>query len=125
MSGDFRIRVTNVEVSDAYCSDILVTCVEGGSNYWASFRNVVRDAELNILECEVLDLEGAEGNPEEDSTSWKKITLEDIRKAVAIAVQPEFEVGNLYKEWILCDNNDAESSDILLQTAMFSEVLYS
>lgn len=32
-----RITVTAVEVSDEYCRDVMVTCVEGGSNYWASF----------------------------------------------------------------------------------------
>lgn len=112
-----RIKIINIEVSDQYCKDILVTCVEGGSNYWANFRNVKRDVELDILECEVRDKEG-------DSLEWKKITIEDIRKAVAVVMKPEFNLHDSYKAMVANDDNDATSSDAILQAAMFGEVIY-
>lgn len=116
MNDERRVIAVTIEVSDQYCKDILVTCVEGGSNYWATFRNVIRDKELDILECEVLD--------REESEIWKKIRVEDIRRAVSLVMKPEFKVHQSYKTMIASDDNDALSSDIILQAAMFGEVIY-
>lgn len=124
MTDESRIKILTIEVSDEYCKDILVTCVEGGSNYWARFRNVVRDEELNVLECEVMDIE-ADPDNNGSQGEWKKITIEDIRRGVNIAMKPECTVHRTYKAMIANDDNDAISSDIVLQAAMFGEVIYS
>ncbi len=116
-TGDFSIRIKEIEISDQYCKDILVTCVEGGSNYWAEFRNVVRDTELDILECEVRDAE-------DDGEYWKTITIADIRRGVKIATSAEFKLHYTYKRMILEDDNDVISSDAVLQAAVFGTVVY-
>lgn len=124
MTDEQRIKITAIEVSDQYCKDILVTCVEGGSNYWASFRNIIRDGELDILECEVADIEEGPDDPEEEF-EYKKITIEDIRRGVQIVCDPKFKIGQEWRDMILNDDNDAGSSDIVLQAAIFGEVVYS
>ena len=130
MTNEPRVKILEIEVSDDYCKDILVTCVERGSNYWAGFNNIVRDEELNILECQVYDREegcecemcGANG-PGACDDSWKRITIEDIRRGVKSALKSSLHPR--YKVWILEDNNDALTSDAILQCVLYGEVRYS
>jgi tryptophan synthase beta subunit len=117
MSDEPRVKILTIEVSDQYCKDVLVTCVEGGSNYWAEFRNIKRDSELDVLELECRD-------KEDEDALWKMVTISDIRRGVEVATKAEFQVAARIKSSILEDDNDAESSDVILQAAVFGEVIY-
>lgn len=124
-----------------YCSDTLTTAIEGGITYWAKGRKFVRvpefDAEnaLNYLACELKPKtdEGpafAEGDPR---NSWKPVTLDTIETAVHLLMS---DAGlRLCRKDIIADirlnwadpeacRGDAETADVIIQVAMFGEVVF-
>lgn len=116
-----RVKILTIEVNDDYCHDAMTTAVEGGIGYWAECRNVERNEKLDILSFEVTERDReAACFPDR----WVKIDPEKMKAAVTLVLTPKFEVSNGYKRMIIEDDVDAEAADILVQAAVFGEVVY-
>lgn len=113
-----RITIAVIEVSDQYCRDILVTCVEGGSP-WAEFQNIARDETADIHSTDVQETEEPQEKP-----GWTSVTCDDIRRGIKIATSAECSLHGSYKQMILNDENDAISADAVLQCAVFGKIIY-
>ena len=124
-----------------FCSDTLTTAIEGGINYWALGRKFLRvdeDAEemaLCYLGCEIKPdpAEGAAFDQGDKRNGWQAITLDSIAAAVALILSDAGK-GLLRKdirEDILIDWNDAdacrsdaETADVIVQIALFGEIVF-
>lgn len=107
-----RLKV-EIEVTDQELIDILVTAVEGGSNYWARFRKY--DCDAGTVEVRESDQDTA------DKPGWHKIGPEDIARGLQLAA--EFE-PRTFDHWHGDRCGDAGSSDNILQLALFGTVVY-
>lgn len=107
--------------------DVMTTAVEGGCAYWAVGRNVKRDADLNVLEFEVADMEDPDGE-----YGWQKITPEKIEKALFKILTGEVKIGSHIARMFcgfphrcndMCDF-DADGADCAVQVAAFGELIF-
>lgn len=97
------------KISEELAKDIIITCREGASNYWAWFRDY--DPEGGTVTVIVPD----EGH-------FYHINVEAIQWA-AEQVTP----GGDAATWVFDyfpDDFDATTADVLLQLAIFGEVVY-
>lgn len=116
-------------IDDKILEAILSAAIEGGSNYWAYFQHVKRDAEGNYISADFYD--------EEDNVFKGKVTLSAVatglqriinwtpeqhkakycgedtrREAIAIVFMPD------NADW------DAGTADAIIQAALFDEIVY-
>lgn len=135
LAESWRIRATQVEVSDQFAMDVLVTAVEGGSNDWADFgesdvigkeykfrsgRRIFRLSCLDIYAVKLREYESEGVFP----NRWVTISYKDIQAAVQRVLSPEFKVADQIRAAILNDDVDAEAADVILQAAVFKEIVY-
>jgi hypothetical protein len=124
-----------------YCSDTLTTAIEGGINYWAKGRKFKRihesDAEngLNYLACELKPHadEGqafADGDPR---NNWKPVNLDTIETAIHLLMSDaglklcrKDIVEDIRIDWADPDScrSDAETADVIIQIALFGEIVF-
>lgn len=112
-----KISVTH-EVSDQMLKDILITAVEGGSDYWAIYENVVRDAELNILSVLVTEQEAHD----DSGPIYRKVTPEDIGRAIVLLAASSLPERHIQS--VIDEDVDAETADVLMQLAVLGDVIY-
>ena len=117
-----------LEVPHQTLLDHLVTAVEGGSNYWASFRDVERDSDLNILKCTVVDRENDEVK---SYVATPSTILKGIQALCDRTVRPGNHDWSLKPEGaqrilgdVLSGEGDAGTSDVVLQMGLLGEVVY-
>ena len=108
--------------------DLMVTVIEGGSTYWFDMRdnmiNRIMEESQNLSlgeataryllsgqEVFIVDLE--------DESNLGSLTLENINKAMTSPNMP----WQTLKEWHDGDW-DAETTDVIIQIALFGEVVY-
>lgn len=108
---------------DNIINDILTDLVEGGgSHYWANFRNVKRDDDLNVISFEVKD--------DTEMPDWKIITAKEIEEAIEKMKNnyKELHIGVRIAEQFFGNREDwdydATGIDCLLQIAAMQEVVY-
>lgn len=108
------IPAQELQLTEQFVKDIMVTAVEGGIGYWSCLTDVVRDADLNVLSIEGHDIEDEE---EEFKADLKTIVL-GLQMAVSegryIDAIKNDDAGEL----------DADDADIILQLGVFGEVVY-
>lgn len=109
--------------------DLLTTAIEGGSNYWMNDEeNVIniqvhRDSDNNVIEiqCET----------DVDGEGWivQEITVASMRKALT-EMKDDAKMPEHWRKWaskFIFDKDmdyDAEGADVLLQYAMFKEIVF-
>lgn len=112
------------DVTDRLISDLLCLAFEGGSSYWAEFvEQIVRPGGT---ETEFNSDALAAGNTlrvyydDEGNMNSLPLTNEDMAEAIGLAAL------NRPRVWldIINDNMDADTGDIILQLALFGEVIY-
>lgn len=110
-------------VSDQLLSDILITAVEGGSDYWAYYSEVKRDAELNILSVRVTEQADHDVNQE---VVTKVVTPHDLAAAIESLASRVATAGFPYRhiQSVINEDVDAETADVILQLAVLGEVIY-
>jgi hypothetical protein len=113
-------------------SDILCIAVEGGISYWAEGKDFVRDADLNYVSCKLRPsrdegLPYEKGDPRND---WKHVDAGVIEAAVLRVINENLCSSGI-REWILSDyldpnssSIDAEAADVIVQIALFGEVVF-
>lgn len=113
----FRIEV---EVSDERIKDVLIGAFEGGSNYWYWITDqshkghpadVIMDHEDGWVKIKD-DEEGCMG----EFTLTKQALYDGLQK---MANQYAFHFNDVMEE-----NDDAVTADVLLQMALFGELVY-
>lgn len=108
-----------VNISDTLLCDLLVTAVEGGSNYWAAFRDVVRDEQLNIISCKVREQE-----PSGDAAKLVTVTPESLAHGLVLLSQADFPNAKPALARVLGEDWDANDADLVLQLTVLGEVIY-
>lgn len=99
--------------------DVMTTAVEGGINYWAAIRNVVRDAELNVISFEVRD-------NEEDDVVWLSVSPFVIARGMRLIID-EAKYPHIVAEIIKQENADldADNVDVIVQYGVYGEHVFS
>jgi hypothetical protein len=129
------IITTTLPITEQDLKDILVTCVEGGSNYWLRCRGTVRDGDLNYL---ILNKPfDAETGKAFDLTQYKTDTEMMYRSAIDLStiergIRRMFEPGVMERRGdirnaLLSGDTgqiDAGDADAILQLGYFGEVIY-
>lgn len=115
-----RIEVTEEDIDDIMCS-----ALEGGINYWCCKAEVIGSylgewAHEQIARGGSLNLHDAE----EDEVY--ELTIEKFLKGVQLAVE-----GNYYADYDWCNgkaidtcNVDASVADVIIQLALFDDVIF-
>jgi hypothetical protein len=130
----FEIKKT-LSITDSDIDGLMVTALEGGINYWCGSATIVRDkegliagingAEGVIYASDVIskggslimtDVEAEEGD---DTDPWE-LTQEKFLKGLAKAMDWA-EVGTVDA---FIDGHDAEWADVLIQYALFDEIVF-
>lgn len=121
----------SITITDQDLSDILTTALEGGINYWARGVEVV-DRNYRGVASEVLEYGGAlfiigdedaRGYFKKDGLIDKNILINAITKF--LKTSPTF-IYHSEGEWLLdVGNIDASAADVIIQLAVFGEVIYS
>lgn len=132
MSDEKTVTVV-VPLPDQRLSDLLCTAVEGGSNYWAPMCRAVRtDGEYQSVDVFiepnlVKTATGKCSTYVEHGVTWARVTLDDLRRGVSLlTTSPKlnFAVGAKHLADIVNENDDAETADVVLQLALFGEIVF-
>jgi hypothetical protein len=126
------MRVTiEVVVSDQFIEDLLTTAAEGGIGYWATL--VWWDVASHMPRytgCYIVD-RGDERTPEPDA-AWMVADREAVERGLALVLAGKAKVHSSYVGMVAqalrnqedgCEL-DAEGADIVVQAALFGEVVY-
>lgn len=114
-----------------FLANVLVTAVEGGSNYWAEFSDykwrediIRRNMTDASVTCTVLDNRGYP-----DPKQVHKVTLNTIAKGIKVC--KGLKLNQTIKASILLADADPENADIdgdaadcILQAALFGEIVF-
>jgi hypothetical protein len=103
-----------IELSDDCLRNILITAVEGGSNYWAEFKGV----SYKKMTAKVRDVEGGK-------KTFKLITRESLANGIKAALASKNpNLARIAGEAIGGDILDVDQADVILQFAVFGECIY-
>lgn len=107
----------SVPVPEQILKDLLTTAVEGGSGYWASFDDINRDDDLNVLSVTIVD----DDSGKRHVVGCGLLTLGLER----LAAQPTpFPAAFEHLVNALKEEGDAETADVVLQMTVFGELVY-
>lgn len=98
--------------------DLLVTAVEGGSNYWAGFSNISPNGE-SYDRVRVTDFEDNSKDRGEFSADDLLVGLQRLA-----ADPPPFESALKHLTDVIREDYDADTADVVLQMSIFGEVVY-
>jgi hypothetical protein len=126
LTGDKTMQVTiELDVTDAQCAAILTTAVEGGMDYWADVLAVNRDDDLNVLSCELRDVERDGGR----CPRWTA-NLDTVRLGLKRLLGGGIKYGNranllrdLVEDELFC-RTDAGDADCVVQAGLFNDIVY-
>ena len=101
--------------------DMLCDAAEGGSNYWASFRSLPGESRTDYRRLRLREHErhAADALPVDRIVSAATMLRGFHRLALAT-----FPARDAHMTNILTGNTDAETADVVLQMALFGDVIY-
>jgi hypothetical protein len=124
------IEVTaTVRIPNQKINDLIVTAIEGGSNYWAKFvfpKNYkdnfksydeipMQDGEIEVFDVETDELLGV----------LNKATIQTGLQLMANCKDMKGKkVPNRHFKNLATDNEDAETADVFMQLAVMGEIVY-
>jgi len=116
------------KVDEQFLRDIAITAIEGGTGYWASVSEYRADVAANEI---IVVIHFYEGEDDGDDQQTRKLTLMDIAEGIKRVLNPEFRVGDQIKGCLIqsiCSNDagmaDADVADVIVQAALFGEIVY-
>lgn len=125
---------TEIEITDQQISDLIVTAVEGGSNYWYMIAGY-QEPEVIDFRCDtfcedekphrIYDWPLCRGGAvifEDIEGEYKDLLLnrESIRKGLTLMAEHH----NRRFASVMDGNYDAEDADVFLQLCLFGEVIF-
>jgi len=123
MKSDAASHIVNVPyaIDLELLNALLVTAVEGGSDYWATFGYAERDADLNYASVRVSE-EEASGDTRITATVTPESLMDGVRKLAHLAMTAPWAARRLAD--LTTENWDAETADAVLQLAVLGDVVY-
>lgn len=112
------------KLDDRLIKDLLITAVEGGSGYWATFTHVARNRDVEdregYLDVTFVELETID----EDFPCY--IGLAQMREGIdrLVRLAAVHEHYGKHIDDLIEENWDAETADIILQLAVMGEIVY-
>ena len=114
-----------------FLSNVLVTAVEGGINYWADVKNYQWNETTDRRRLTTASAEVKELTPNDLLPDWTPLTLDTIRQGIKNVKANSFIVSPTVLGWILTgDRNndageiDAVAADCIVQAALFGKLVY-
>lgn len=114
-------------VSDEQLKNLLCSALEGGSNYWIGKVKYVygpgfekRDMGVRYLELPFHEGSGIEITDDFDDHETKLLTRDALRKGLNVV----FEKYDHHFKNIISEQDDAETGDVVLQCALFGDIIY-
>lgn len=114
LAGTTTLNVT-LPVSNQRLADLLCSAVESGSHYWAMFDELERTDKLDYLSVRVHDME-------EPSNPSRVVTLADMARGLTLCLQNDIYCNHACD--FLRERGDAITADVILQFALFEDVIY-
>lgn len=123
---DFFVNIERtVKVTAEDIDDIMCSALEGGITYWCNKAEVVGDY-LGEYASEQISRGGTLKLHDSEEDEVYELTLEKLLKGIQLAIQ-----HNYYAEYGWCDgtmldtcNVDASVADVIIQLALFDDVVY-
>lgn len=124
-----------------FYSDIIITAVEGGTNYWAYVSQYQwSDIDPEQTRAYLADMEEYDEDRtqspedhEKEGNPWNLVTLDTVSKAFGIIMGPKEDIGlndslrarysRAYREKD-CGDIDAGDADNIVQIGIFEKVVY-
>ena len=133
---DTTYHEVSINVPTSAICDLLVGAVEGGSNYWASFRldpnfaklvdkaDITESSDFNFEKYyPMYDIEHPNYclrvSDDEGGTTYN-VTLENFVKGLSVMAN---RYSRHFKD-VITENHDAETSDVFIQCAVFGEIVF-
>ncbi len=119
----------DIEVSEQFAADVLTVAVDGGIAYWARLGHVVRDGKGFVgLGTAIIE---QEASGEDDSAKSAVMSSEAIIEGIKTVLKPTFQVRDDIRSAIFrgvlsgdAGEIDAEAADVIIQAAMFGDIVY-
>ena len=117
---------TTVQVTGQDIDDIMVAAMEGGINYWCNYAYVDGDTYLGEYASEEISRGGKLILHDAEDDAEYVLTLEKLLKGIRIAIEEDFYSEYLWASEgkIDCCRIDAAVADVIVQLAIFGEVVY-
>ena len=123
---EFFIQATlNIKVTAQDIDDIMCSALEGGITYWCCKAEVVGNY-LGEFASEQISRGGTLKLYDAEEDEVYELTLEKLLKGIKLAIQE-----NYYADYDWCDGTmldtcqvDANVADVIIQLALFEEVVY-
>jgi len=119
--------VKTFDITEQQIQDLLVTAFEGGINYWCDRveitvmpPNTSPEDYDKLMASQVIAKDGIVELRGED---FEKITLL-TRDKMLTGISKAMDWGNFASIEELIDNHDAETADIIVQYAIFDEIIF-
>jgi len=114
------LKITNENIND-----LMVCALEGGINYWCGKVRITKfpkdDSEdENIIASDVISRGGELTVYDAESNDKWILTKEKFLKGI----EKTMDWGNFESIEDLIDNHDAETADVLLQYALFDDIVF-
>lgn len=108
-------------ISEEQLADLMVAALLGGINYWAGQCTIVENVEGKDYASDVVAYGGAIliSNADDERETWTLTTSKLIKGIVYAMKHYEYESAE-----VLMDCHDAETADVIVQFALFDEIVY-
>jgi len=116
-------KVAHEQLFD-FTAEVLTASVESGSGYWALISRVRRNTNRTIIAARFVDAEQTNAVPFE-------VDGAGIERGIARILTPSFQINPALRRLIAgavaefdSGNIDAEAADVIVQDAVFGEIVY-
>lgn len=103
--------------------DIMVTALEGGINYWCDEAEVVGEY-LGLYASDQIARDGKLRLYDAEGDSSYELTLEKFLNGVMMAIEQGYATDWCERGHIDVCNIDADGADVIIQLALFGDVIY-
>jgi hypothetical protein len=141
------MRITGLKITNKDAADVVITAVEGGTNYWAEVKDYnwstwyekdearsnetysfdrVKDLPEDFVFVQIRE-DAEQVEPERFSNTWIPLTREVIEKGVRLCFEryPQLITVDEGSNGEVDFNVDADGADVIVQLAIFEEVIYA
>ena len=118
----FKFIITKM-ISNENINDLMVTALEGGINYWCGKVRIIKFPENtsdNVLASDVISGDGELKLFDAESDDSWILTKDKFLNGVIKTLK----WGNFESVEEMMDNHDAETADVLIQFALFDDIVF-
>ena len=140
------MKITGLTITNKDAADVVITAVEGGTNYWAEVQEYnwstwyekdearsnetysferVKDLPEDFVFVQIRE-DADRVDPERFSNTWIPLTREVIEKGVRLCFEryPQLITVDEGSDGQVDFDVDASGADVIVQLAIFGEVIY-